>query len=145
MEILRQCKCGVTATEEEELELFVKHTGSKYGRRNQCKACGVDTVRKAQGRTGPKQVRPPKGTYTTISGRSIWQRYGLSEAAHKELLESVNNQCEVCGSTDKLCVDHCHNTGAVRGILCNACNTGIGQLGDTAESVFKAYMYLLNK
>ena len=39
-------------------------------------------------------------------------------------------------------VDHCHDTGVVRGIICWSCNTAIGKLGDNAESVLKAYHYL---
>ena len=58
--------------------------------------------------------------------------------------------CECCGRLPTNCgagknvlvEDHCHETGKFRGWLCNRCNTGIGQLGDTHEGVLKALEYL---
>jgi len=67
----------------------------------------------------------------------------------------ADNRCEVCGRTPeeanpggrfvRLSLDHCHETGALRGFLCGPCNTGLGQLGDTAERVRLALAYLLRK
>lgn len=57
-----------------------------------------------------------------------------------------SNVCEICGNEDRLCYDHDHHNDDVmtnfRGVLCNKCNTGIGQLGDTLDSVRKAVKYL---
>ena len=39
-------------------------------------------------------------------------------------------------------VDHRHDTGKIRGLLCRNCNKAIGQLGDTPKGVLKAYEYL---
>lgn len=52
--------------------------------------------------------------------------------------------CECCGrrAVDTLCLDHDHVTGVFRGWLCRQCNAGIGQLGDTPESVERALAYL---
>jgi Autographiviridae endonuclease VII len=52
-----------------------------------------------------------------------------------QMLESQNHQCRICGRPDKgykkkLAVDHDHETGLVRGLLCGACNTAIGLLKD---------------
>lgn len=61
------------------------------------------------------------------------------------MLEAVGNACQLCGDDDRttrLCVDHCHVTGKVRGVLCRKCNKGIGALGDTAEAVQRAADYL---
>lgn len=57
--------------------------------------------------------------------------YSLSEQ-DVIALESIK-ECEACGSTVKLCVDHDHETGAVRGILCGACNMALGLLRDDPE------------
>jgi hypothetical protein len=54
--------------------------------------------------------------------------------------------CECCGRRMlRPCFDHCHATGAFRGWLCMNCNAAIGALGDTAEAVFKAWLYLTRK
>ena len=51
--------------------------------------------------------------------------------------------CECCGERkDKLIIDHCHDTGEMRGWLCHLCNIGIGNLGDNLEGLQKAVMYL---
>lgn len=42
----------------------------------------------------------------------------------------------------RLAVDHCHSTGKIRGLLCHNCNTGLGKLGDSIESLTKALNYL---
>lgn len=65
----------------------------------------------------------------------------------------ADNRCEVCRRTPKeanpggrfvrLSLDHCHQTGALRGFLCGPCNTGLGQLGDAPERVQAALEYLL--
>lgn len=53
-------------------------------------------------------------------------------------------KCHCCQKvTDDLVVDHCHNSGNFRGWLCRNCNTGIGKLGDTVDSLVTALNYLL--
>lgn len=37
------------------------------------------------------------------------------------------SSCEICGSTDDICMDHCHETNAFRGWLCRACNLRVGR------------------
>jgi hypothetical protein len=72
------------------------------------------------------------------------RKYGLSEERHLELLTKQENKCAICMLQPKknLCVDHCHNTGKVRGLLCNACNRGIGYLGDNPDRIRRAIDYL---
>jgi hypothetical protein len=48
------------------------------------------------------------------------------------------------GTPRVLCLDHDHETGEFRGWLCQACNTGIGKLGDTSKDLFQAAYYLLD-
>lgn len=51
--------------------------------------------------------------------------------------------CEAgCGRKAK-CLDHCHMTGIFRGWLCNACNLGLGNLGDTHEAIKRVDAYFV--
>jgi hypothetical protein len=46
-----------------------------------------------------------------------------------DLYETSNGACAICGTaSDKLCVDHDHDTGRIRGLLCDGCNMGLGHL-----------------
>lgn len=66
-----------------------------------------------------------------------------------ELLRTAqNNMCAICGKDfselkDNPCVDHNHNTGKIRGLLCPHCNRGIGLLQDDPTICLKAYNYLV--
>lgn len=50
--------------------------------------------------------------------------------------------CCICGRTDSLCMDHCHSTGQVRGLLCPMCNTGLGCFADDIQRLQAAIRYL---
>ena len=71
-------------------------------------------------------------------------KYDLTPTQFQSLLEHQNHQCGICCAplTPRCAVDHDHATGAVRGLLCNACNAGIGFLGDTLTRVLRAAVYL---
>jgi hypothetical protein len=77
--------------------------------------------------------------------RRYLSKYGLSEAEALGRLEDQGGCCAICDRPlvqSSMRVDHCHTTGAVRGILCNPCNAGIGMLGDKANHLFRAFAYL---
>lgn len=73
-------------------------------------------------------------------------KYGLTPKEWSELFASQDYACAVCGTKDngkkRFHVDHDHESGRVRGILCTKCNVGIGGLKDDPEIVYKAYQYL---
>lgn len=73
---------------------------------------------------------------------NIRVKYGLTNAEYDKLLAEYGYACAICFGDDVLCVDHCHETGRVRGILCVRCNSGIGFLRDSAELVKRAAEYL---
>jgi hypothetical protein len=74
---------------------------------------------------------------------------GLTVFQGKALLHSTKGACPIClnpfGKGRKgPHLDHDHVTGLARGYLCSKCNLAIGQLGDTAEAVGRAFAYLVN-
>jgi Recombination endonuclease VII len=71
--------------------------------------------------------------------------YGLSVDQYNDLLRAQHGACAICGNgqSGRLHVDHCHDSGSVRGLLCNRCNRAIGLLGDDPAILRRAISYLL--
>lgn len=78
--------------------------------------------------------------------------YGITQPEFDALLAAQGGVCAICkgvppevdGKYGQWNVDHDHDTGRVRGILCSACNIGIGQLGDSVPRLLVAVDYLTN-
>jgi len=70
-------------------------------------------------------------------------KYGLSLKDRQTMESKQNGCCAICQkATTVLYVDHCHVSGAVRGLLCNSCNSSIGLLNDDIAIVRRAVTYL---
>ncbi|MFF7885026.1 endonuclease VII domain-containing protein [Streptomyces sp. NPDC020794] len=70
------------------------------------------------------------------------RQYGLTEAERDEMVASQMGLCVICLKAPAVHVDHCHETGRVRGVLCFNCNSAIGKLGDDPDAVRRAAAYL---
>jgi hypothetical protein len=70
----------------------------------------------------------------------------MSLEAFNQLFQEQEGRCAVCRkefeSSMDTHVDHCHKTGAVRGILCKGCNHGLGNFADSTERLLAAVSYL---
>jgi hypothetical protein len=69
-------------------------------------------------------------------------RYQLTFEQYQKLFEQQGGKCALCRERVAADVDHCHETGKVRGLLCRACNIGLGMFGDTIDGLFRAIEYL---
>ena len=73
-------------------------------------------------------------------------KYGLTIDAFDTLLKSQEGLCAICRSLtvrpEHLVVDHDHSDGAVRGLLCTSCNTGLGLFKDSRGRLLRALRYL---
>ena len=103
------------------------------------------TQREWRERVGYNQRRKERGDHV----RQQLKKYGLTEETFTELLNSQGGCCAICGQPDprmknssRLYVDHCHETGLVRGLLCRACNTMLGSAKDMATVLRAGADYL---
>jgi hypothetical protein len=75
------------------------------------------------------------------------QKYGITTDDYLVMLEAQNGVCVICQREDalgtRLCVDHCHETGRVRGLLCRKCNQTLGAHNDDPGWFAAASEYLL--
>lgn len=73
------------------------------------------------------------------------RRYGITEDCYRTMLEEQGGVCAVCFASPsgrRLDVDHCHDTGEVRGLLCNRCNQALGLLQDDEDRLRRAIEYI---
>ncbi len=71
--------------------------------------------------------------------------YGITRGDFQKLRDSQNGQCAICGRENgAMFVDHDHETGHVRGLLCDACNSALGIFGDCFEGLEAAMRYVTN-
>jgi hypothetical protein len=112
------------------------------------------------------QERKPVGEFPALLGGKYHCRSCLNEANHVQqlrrmkcspaqfqaLLQAQNGKCAICGATHghrscrgevcRLAVDHDHQTGEVRGLLCNNCNRGLGRFKESVQNLEAALRYL---
>lgn len=81
-----------------------------------------------------------------VAEKRLIKAYGMDAAAYGRMLAEQSGVCLICGDAPDgkpLFVDHCHATGAVRGLLCTQCNTGLGMFGDDPSRLLAAAAYLM--
>lgn len=83
--------------------------------------------------------------------KKLLRQFGLTPEQYQEMWDNQSGLCAICekpetmmrkGLVRMLVVDHNHTTGAVRALLCNSCNVGVGMLGDDIKNIQKAAAYL---
>lgn len=94
--------------------------------------------------TKVKEARAKERRRPRTLARWHQRKYGLSAAQYAALLARAAGKCELCGTEldgDER-IDHCHETGLVRGILCNRCNLGLGWFEDDPVRLLAAHLYV---
>ena len=74
--------------------------------------------------------------------------YGITFEQYQHMHKEQQGKCKICGkeesvSNRSLAVDHCHNSGIIRGLLCLKCNTGLGKFRDDPILLQRAIEYLI--
>jgi hypothetical protein len=72
------------------------------------------------------------------------QKYGISREEYERRFIQQDGKCAICRTpkAETLCVDHCHKTEKIRGLLCRQCNRAIGLFGEDVEKLLAAVRYL---
>ena len=124
-------RCSVEKPHQE----FHKQTASPDGYTVWCRKCASEHKKEKR---------------DTYRNRELIRRYGITHQEYLDMLAEQDHRCAVCGLHETknfngvLCVDHNHETGKVRGLLCNPCNKALGLAMDSAEILYKLYKYKIH-
>ena len=132
---LVKCDCGESKT-----------VSSASLVRGHVKSCGCLSYRR--GKENPSYKHGKSRTKEYFSELAMKQNYGINHKDYLKMVKDQNNLCAICeceppnNHKKRLNIDHCHTTGKVRGLLCDACNRAIGLLKDSPDLLNKAINYL---
>jgi len=148
---MKKCsRCKV----EYALSFFNKDNKRKDGHTYHCKECVSFYSKRANRETTNlagklwKQKNPEKVRMDVVK-----RNYNLSWEEYIGLLQKQVFSCAICSTplkahkgiehgVDVACVDHCHTTGEIRGLLCSTCNTALGLFKDSKALLSRANEYL---
>jgi len=146
-------KCG----ENKPLEDFNKYkktrtTGERYVYESaECKVCKY-----AQFKANPNRVKNNSKYQKTSKGRisarkNVLKQYGLALEDYEKMFSNQGGACMIClrpesathgGKIKNLCVDHCHESGRTRDLLCSGCNVALGRIEDNIDTLKAMIEYL---
>jgi len=140
----RCSQCG----EVKDRSQFSKTRDGKFGPilRSECKPCQAINARDWY-RNNPERANDNRRRW------NLKKEYGITVDQYDAMLEAQGGVCAICGKDEpnehgrtgtkfRLSVDHDHQTGEVRSLLCQKCNRAIGLFGDDPDLVEKASEYI---
>lgn len=132
----KQCsRCG----EVKPIRKFAKNKRRRDGRGSYCRRCRGEIMAEWRKRN-PEKHRENKRR------ERLKSKYNITLTDYDDLLHFQNNVCAVCGNPcptgNRLAVDHDHETGKVRGLLCTNCNMALGFAQDNPELLRELADYL---
>lgn len=135
---------------EKERSDFHRRKELRDGLRSQCKECSKKSVRKwiekdpVKNRERVAEWRKENKERMRLS--HLKRTYGIDAGTFNRLLTAQENRCAICRDEFTSAigpnVDHCHETGAVRGLLCGRCNRGLGNFKESQALLASASRYL---
>jgi hypothetical protein len=126
---------------------FNNYKASPDGKDYRCRECAKEHSRLYR-------VNNPLKAKETVRKATIKNKFNITIEQYKQLLIKQNNKCAICDRSyfeykkttkREFCIDHNHQTGEIRGLLCSPCNRAIGQLQDNPNILRKAAFYLEGK
>lgn len=147
---------------EKKISEFVKDKRNKDGLTSRCKDCRNEHYNNYYKQNPEKQKEKNDSQkenrqlyYNSedgiISSRKthLKRMYNISLEDYNEISIKQDHKCAICGGYETyyrnkvLCVDHSHDTGEIRGLLCNTCNRALGLFKENFEILQNAINYLI--
>lgn len=138
--------------QEKPLSAFGKWKLGRDGFQRWCKECTNDyhAFRRRDPVLGERERRRHRDRYRHHPEGNkghLKTRFGLTVEQYKEMVEAQLGLCAICkrpprGKRKRLAVDHDHESGKARSLLCTTCNTALGHLEDRVDLLEAAISYL---
>ncbi len=159
---MKNCKgCG----QDKDEDSFHRDAGTKDGLRPRCKVCVKtydDTLKDSRNqraresylkdpgtkiaKTRAYHVAHPEWAARAQRAAHLKKRYDLTIEEWENFYTLQQGRCAICftplAEENKICTDHDHVTGQVRGLLCHHCNIGLGSFKDSEQLLLSAIQYL---
>jgi hypothetical protein len=119
-------------------EDFVKRSNRHTGRQPYCKECHN------------KNTKENRNAFV-MKDYDLKKAYGITMDQYNQMSTEQEGKCKICNvhiseinhkKKKHLCVDHCHKTKKVRGLLCDKCNRGLGLFSENTDRMKRAIEYL---
>lgn len=138
MGLLKCSKCGEMKTPES----FYVRSDRPRGRVGRCKVCVGNSSKQVR---EWRNANPEKNA--ALRKRERVTLYSIQPEEYDAMLKNQHGRCAICltetpGGRGSWHIDHSHETGKVRGLLCSRCNTGLGYFKDNRASLERANAYL---
>ncbi len=141
---------------EKPIEKFCKNARAKDGFSDRCRECASAYCKEWRHVDKDRAKAKDKATklkhrfsVSLAKSRHVAKQQGhvFCSATEAELKAAFTGFCDVCGVPEaecnyRLCMDHCHITGELRGFLCGRCNKALGLFGDSDDILLSAMRYL---
>jgi hypothetical protein len=144
-------KCTKCGTTKPLIEFYFEDATQRY--RRDCKECSKLRVSSWNSKNKEKRRITERRWYHLDANRSknatLKAQHSFTIKEYNLLFEKQKNKCAICGTSHSgsrrskfFCVDHCHKTGKIRGLLCQNCNRGLGMYNDDIVRLTAAIEYL---
>jgi hypothetical protein len=147
-------RCGAVKPGDQ----FSRDRSKPDGRDTRCRQCSSEVMTEYRSRFPERARATQRRSYRKNYNRRerpyrLKRLYGLTLDEYEAMRETQGGMCAICRRTEAalansgerirdLSVDHCHETGTIRGLLCARCNSAIGLLGHNQELLLAAVRYL---
>lgn len=149
-------QCWTCWTDERDLRRATCHPERRISSRGLCQSCYHALLKKLNPEFAKNQAALGKAWYQAkkgdpafkervrLNGRAHFMQktYGWTLEQYADFLQRHGHSCDICGGAHRLCVDHDHQTGVVRGLLCHHCNLSLGLAKDDPLRLEAAAAYL---
>lgn len=116
-------------------EAFASNRSVPGGLQAYCRACSADHYRQRREALRPRRAEINRDAY-------FRRKYGISAEQLAQMIEEQVGICPICLSARARHVDHDHETGKVRGVLCSNCNSALGHIRDDPDVMRRAMAYV---